>query len=441
MIATGGLVGTAIGQIEPVNVADLVSGDATPSAAQTLGNGSLYASGSGGSSGAEVRHAGSMVAAEPLTEKKQSLRERLFRGDGWKRAETGERMRNRSDAAGLRIEFDSEVVSDDNITYAPSGDEVSDVIFRFRPGLFFDLGEVNSDEGSFASLGYRPTISLFADNDDENSFDHDVSVSFGQRGAKLQSTLETSYRTLSEASLDVGQRTDREVVNADLLMEYALGGKTGLRADLGYERADYDVFSDHDEWGADLYATYAISAKTSLGVGYGYGELRDNEYQRALARADWQTTAKLALAAWGGADFRSSGASDETTGVFGVELGGDLREGTRVRFGTSRDIGASALIDSESYTLTTFSAAIEQRLGCRFTGVLEAGIEDYDYSGGGELADSRSDESVFVRPALRYGLKDELSAEIFYAFRDNDSSVDLLDFENNQFGASVHYEF
>jgi hypothetical protein len=236
------------------------------------------------------------------------------------------------------------------------------------------------------------------------------------------------------------------VVNADAVMEYAIGGKTGVRAEFGYERADYDVLSGFDEWRADLYATYAIGGKTSVGVGYGFGQLRPDaqgsqDYQRALVRADWQATAKMAVAAWGGADFRKGDGADDTTAVFGFELTGDLREGTRIRLAAGRDIGASALIDTETYTLTRYSASIEQRLGERFTGVLEAGLEDYDYTGGGELAGGRSDQSFYLRPALRYRLRGDLTAEVFYAFRDDDSSIDLLDFESNQIGASVHYEF
>jgi hypothetical protein len=69
------------------------------------------------------------------------------------------------------------------------------------------------------------------------------------------------------------------------------------------------------------------------------------------------------------------------------------------------------------------------------------GFENYDYTGGGELASSRSDDSIFLRPALRYRLRSDLTAEVFYAFRDSDSSINALDFESNQFGASVHYEF
>lgn len=347
---------------------------------------------------------------------------------------------------GIKVELETEVVHDDNILYSSRGEEVSDVIFRLRPGFFFHLGEESGDDGLFAQVAYRPTASIFTDFDGENSLDHDVGISFAARGAKLSTSVSAGYQTLSEATIDVSARTDRQVLKGDVLMEYALGAKTGLRAEFGYERADYDVFSDYDDWSSNLYFTYDLGAKTTIGIGYGYGVLRpsgdaDQKYQRGLLRADWRATEKIALAAWGGADFRRSAGARETSGVFGLELDVMLREGTRIALRGYRDIGASALIETETFTLTGVSADIEQRLGKRFTGVVGVGFEDYDYTGGGELADSRSDKSFFVRPALRYQLRDELSGEVFYAFREGDSSIDLLDFENNQIGASMRYKF
>lgn len=376
----------------------------------------------------------------------RTLRERIFDGEGWKdRPRRSERGRGR-DATDVRFELDTEVVADDNILYSPAGEEVSDVIFRFTPGFFFGLGDEDSGAMAFVNAAYRPTASVFVDNDSENSVDHDVSLSFGGGGEKFRTSVDARYQTLSEASVDVGDRTDRQVVNADAVMEYAIGGKTGVRAELGYERADYDVLSDFDEWRTDLYATYAIGGKTSVGLGYGFGQLRPDaqgsqDYQRALARADWQATAKMAVAAWGGADFRKGDGADDTTAVFGFELTGDLREGTRIRLAAGRDIDASASVDTETYTLTRYGASIEQRIGERLTGVLEAGWEDYDYTGGGDLDGGRSDESLYLRPALRYRLRGDLTAEVFYAFRDSDSSIDPLDFESNQIGASAHYKF
>ncbi len=433
----------------PVNLAEVVASPSSVDAGGTpagevLIDPSLRTGWGGGGSGApEVR------LAEPAVSSPASRAEKPAAG------RLAERIRDREPARfaegwaakGLRFDVASEVVHDDNIYYSRPGEEVSDVVLRFRPGIYFEAGDALEREGAFGSMSYRPQASVFIDNDGESTVDHDVALAFGGSQDRVKTSADIAFRTLSEPSVDVSERADRSELEAALEFEYDLTGKTGLRADAQYFRSDYDRFAGSDEWRAGLYATYSLGAKTELGIGYGYGELRPDaavgeDYQRALVRADWEASAKLAAAAWGGADFRERDAADETSAVFGIELASQLREGTKLRLSAGRDIEASALLDSETYTLAKYSAAVEQRVGDRFTAVLEGGYEDYRYSGGGEFSDSdRSDTGVFVRPALRYGLRDDLRAEVFYAFRDNDSSVDLLDFENNQFGASVRYEF
>ena len=53
----------------------------------------------------------------------------------------------------------------------------------------------------------------------------------------------------------------------------------------------------------------------------------------------------------------------------------------------------------------------------------------------------REDRSYYVRPSLRYEFRDNLSAEVFYSFRTNDSSIDTLDFDDSQVGALLRYQF
>jgi hypothetical protein len=340
----------------------------------------------------------------------------------------------------------AEVVYDDNVLYSRRGEEVADVIFRIRPGLFFALGDAEYREASFAKLSYNPTGSVYVDLSSENSFDHDVALALGHIGPKLSAIFDTSYQTITDATVDVGERTERQLFDTGLLMEYALGAKTGLRGEAGYVVEDYDTYAGYEEWRADLYVTYDVRPKTTVGIGYGAGELRPEEsdsqrYQRALVRADWRATEKIALSAWGGADFRQSGSEQETTSVYGVELSGRVREGTGVRLNLGRDIEASALVEAESYVRTAISVGIDQRLGSRFTGSFEVGYEDYDYDGSGEGGIGRSDKSWFLRPGLRYQLREDLSAELYYVYRNNDSTIDLFSFKKNQIGASVRYEF
>ena len=379
---------------------------------------------------------------EPASEANGWMRN-MFRGEpvgGADRIRLGEKL-------GVRLSVESEALYDSNIYYSAPGQEVSDVIFRVRPGIWVDYGDAVEREANFISIGYHPTFSIFTENSSENSFDQDVRAALGQRGAKLTSTLDVGYQTLSDPSIDVGDRTDRQVFDAALLMEYAVGAKTGLRLEAGYGLEDYKVYADSDEWRAELFATYAISQITTVGLGYGYGELRPEideaqRYQRALARADWRATEKMALAAWGGADFRKGGTQDgATTGVFGIEFKGDLREGTMVSLGLSRDIDASALNGSESYTLTSIWGRVAQRIGASFIGALEVGFEDYDYAAPAAGRPQRDDQSFFIRPSLRYEFRENLSAEVFYSYRTNDSSIDGFDFDDSQVGASLRYQF
>ncbi len=368
--------------------------------------------------------------------------EEMFRG------EPVSRPRGGGFFSRVRVDVDIavEVLYDDNVLFARPGEEVADIVFRFRPGLVLAFGDAEVREASFLQLSYRPTGSVFVDLSSENSFDHDIAAVFGHRGPKLKTTFDASYRTITEATIDVSARTQRQIFDTGLLMEYALGAKTGLRGDAGYVVENFDMFAGSEEWQADLYLTYAGGGKSVVGIGYGGGELRpeggrDQRYQRALLRTDWRVTEKFVLAAWGGADFRRTGAEQETTGVFGVEFGGRVRAGTGLRLSLQRGIEASALQQSESFVRTVFVVGVDQRLGRRFTALLDVGFEINDYATDGEEAVERADESWFVRPGIRYQFRENLSAEIYYAYRENASSIDLFDFKKNQIGASMRYDF
>ena len=429
----------------PVEGGDVVDTDAVPA---PVGDGPeflpvpMHAADSDGGSEGVLDVADDLSVEEEFDEQQSREWEQMFRGEPVE-----------SDGGGgffskVSTGFDiaAEVVYDDNVLYSRVGEEVADVIFRIRPGLFFALGDAELREASFAKLSYNPTGSVYVDLSSENSFDHDVALALGHIGPKLSAIFDTSYQTMTDATVDVGERTERQLFDMGLLMEYALGAKTGLRGEAGYVVEDYDIYDGYQEWRADLYVTYDVRPKTTLGIGYGAGELRPEKgssqrYQRALLRADWRATEKVALSAWGGADFRRSGGESETTSVYGVELSGRVREGTGVRLNLGRDIEASALVEAESYVRTAISVAVDQRLGSRFTGYLEIGYEDYDYGGGGEGSGDRADKSWFLRPALRYQLRENLSAELYYVYRNNDSTVDLFSFKKNQVGASVRYDF
>jgi hypothetical protein len=105
------------------------------------------------------------------------------------------------------------------------------------------------------------------------------------------------------------------------------------------------------------------------------------------------------------------------------------------------------MINSASYLGTDyigtgidFRAAYE--LSARFTLLLQAGYANDDYrdvASGSTV--SRDDNYFYIRPGFRYTASPYCYLELYYFYRNNDSSINTASFNDMQIGMTVNVTF
>ena len=59
----------------------------------------------------------------------------------------------------------------------------------------------------------------------------------------------------------------------------------------------------------------------------------------------------------------------------------------------------------------------------------------------GAVSSGRQDEYFFIRPSLRYEFQQGRRAEIYYSYREDDSTLSNFDFAANQTGIALGFDF
>ncbi|MDB4512170.1 outer membrane beta-barrel protein [Arenicella sp.] len=344
--------------------------------------------------------------------------------------------------------FETSLVFDDNIFL--SEEKVSDTVFRFQPDLAIAFGDGRAKQEGYIEVAYRPTLNVFFENSEENSFDEDLTGEVQVRKSKVTILGSGGFQKLSEATTEVAGRFDRQVYSAALEIAYAVTEKVGIGLRGSYEGYRYDdktVFENSDNYGAELLVGYIISPKTEIALGYGYGELDfeksgKQSYHQAFLDAEWQPTAKIAVSGRVGAEYRDLITETQTIPLLEGGVRYQPREKTQIAFRVYSREETSPYLGGESFTATGFEVDFSQGIGSRFTALLEAGYEHADYNGGLDpVLNERTDDIWFTRVALAYQLREWLAFEAFYLYQQNDSNGGGFGYENNQAGMAAKVIF
>jgi hypothetical protein len=341
-------------------------------------------------------------------------------------------------------------IYDDNIFLSAPGTEKKDFVFLITPSVTWRHGDAAKKYGSYAVVSYSPSASIFMDESDENSVDHTFRADAQKRWGKLALGVDGKFQRLSGATPELSDRVESDEFGGRLRARYDISNRTSLEGSAGFTRTNYReaVLADYDEWMGELFASYAFTERTRLAVGGAAGRMKvdgreTQDFQRVLVKASTDATGKLSFEAKGGAEFRQTGAGDKTTPVFNVTANYRPTERTNVSAGVYREVTASGTVDNENVTRTGASVKVSQKIGSRLTAGIEAGYEkmEYDTTEAGAIASGREDEYVFIRPSLRYEFREGRRAEIYYSYREDDSTVSNFDFEANQAGLAIGFDF
>ena len=341
-------------------------------------------------------------------------------------------------------------IYDDNIFLSPKGKEQGDVVFLLTPSVAYRRGDAAGRRESYLVASYSPSASFFLDHSGENSVDHTVRADLQKKFGKFTVGLDGRYQRLSGATVELSDRVDRNEAGARLRSRYEFSGRTSVEASAAWNAVDYSdsAFSNYTEWVAETFVGYQATGRTRLAVGGAVGTMdvdggSSQDFGRVLVKATTDATGKLTLDAKGGVEFRNTGAGSQTTPVFTVTA--EYRPTARTSVGGMlyREVTASGSVTDENVTRTGAAVRVQQKFGSHLTAAIEAGFEqlNYESSEAGAPDSGREDEYFFVRPSLRYEFTEGRRAEIYYSLRKDDSSVSEFDFEANQTGLALAFDF
>ena len=347
--------------------------------------------------------------------------------------------------------FSVEVASvyDDNIRLS-SSNEQQDFLFVMSASVAWQWGDVRLKRGSWARVYYEATGIVFAEQSDENNVDHDFQAGVQKRAGRLATALEGRYRRLSGATPDLGDRVQRDDYQAKLSGAYDLSGRTFIEASAAWNAVRYEDggLADYDEFLGEMFAGYEVSGRTKVSAGGGVGQLRvagagKQDFQRALVKVTRASTGALGLTGKAGAEFRQTGIRNNITPVFAVTADYEpVEDSTRITAEAFSETVASGALAGETYRRTGGALRLTQRLGSRLVAGVEAGYERLNYEAGMvEATSGRSDDYYYAKPSLKYEFNTRRRAEVFYSFREDDSSLEDFSFTANQWGLSFGLDF
>ena len=360
--------------------------------------------------------------------------------------------------SGLTIEsnkrwtfsVETRTIYDDNIFLSSKGKEKRDVVFLLTPSVTYRRGDTAVRRESYATVGYSPSASFFVDESGENSVDHTARVDMQKRFGNLAVGVDGRYQRLSGATVELSDRVDRDEAGVRLRARYDISSRSAVEASAAWSTVNYrdSSLADYDEWVAETFVGHQLSDRMRVSAGGAVGSMKadgreSQHFTRALVKVGREAAGKLTLDAKGGVEFRETGRGSQTTPVFNVN--GEYRPTGRTSLGASfyREVTASGSVTDENVTRTGVAVRVQQMLGRRLAAGVESGYEQLEYAASepGTLSSGREDEYFFIRPSLRYEFKEGRRAEIYYSLREDHSTVSTFDFEANQTGLTLAFDF
>ena len=344
---------------------------------------------------------------------------------------------------------------DDNI-FISNANEQEDFIFTIAAGIAVGRGDFNNQLSdlssyenrfspdrsellagrSFIFLHYVPSVTLFADNSDLDSFNHDVTLQGQYEWKRLTLGIKARFQTQNLPDVDVGGRVERRVFTGVLSSKYDYSEKTSIEANFfNYVRDYLDANRvDSVEYRSQEWVNYQVLPKITLGVGFTYGhvDLSDGpsqDYEQVLARTRYRATEKVQFDLSAGVEFRKvSGFGTKTNPIFSLGVSYAPFDGTSLFLQSYRRAVTSGGTSGVTYLVTGIEGQFRQRFARRYYFVVAVGYQnaEYDFTGGNSGA--RTDKIFYVHPSVGVDVTKWLSCEIGAEYRQDDSSVSNLGF-------------
>lgn len=349
---------------------------------------------------------------------------------------------------GWNIGVQLDAAYNDNIFLSRSNPE-ADVVIRLTPKVEWVHG-VEGDEGAHLAVVYRPSGVVYLDHGGDNRIDHELTVAAGYEGPRTGVVYQGGFRRLGEPTSELGGiRSDRTESANELRLIWKPKEKIGVQVAVGQTTRDYDepILAGSESLYLEAALEYAYSPKTRFIAAYRSGRFEvdrspEQTFDQATLQMVWQPREKWTVSLKGGVEWRDYAQGGDSYGVFDARVEWAARAGTALFVAGYRREDVSAVFAGQNIEVTGVSAGVRQKLGERWTATVEAGLEQSDYkvvAGAGTAG--RSDEVIFVRPALQYSISEDFRLGTYYRYERNASTAAAFGYDNHQMGVELEYEF
>lgn len=337
---------------------------------------------------------------------------------------------------------------DDNI-FLSSRNAESDMVFRVAPTIAYAKGDEREGEGAFVKAGYRPTGVVYSGNGSENRIDHQGLAIAGWRGKLTSITYSGIIQKLGGATAETGRLTDRVEFENEIRAAWIPREKITLEVAGGNRQSDYSdptLFDSAKTYG-EVAVRYAYSPKTELGLIYQIGRFKvdgtgPQDTQQVKGNIVWQPREKIRVDLEAGAEHRDADNGTSVNPVLEGRIEWKPRKETEIYVTAYMRQEASSFYAGQNYQVNGATAGVSQRLGGKWSAILEGGFEKNTYEAvSGNGPDGREDRIWFVRPALVYRIGGESDLSFFYRVSDNDSSEEAFGYEQQMIGLELNHKF
>src|SRR5580765_6244826 len=353
-------------------------------------------------------------------------------------------------------------VWDDNI-FISHTNKVSGYYFAIEPVVTIGWGDIAGHSRSYLRLDYMPSAILFVDQSDQDAFNQYLHLEGGYSSGRLTLSISEDIAILESANLnsfydttglwantDASAPTRLNVFYTRLRADYQLTGKMYLQAEFDSPTYFYPNNISNYTIAGGLYLYYNWLPKLSVGIGgtFGYtwvdNPSTNQTFEQINLRLNYEVTAKLALYASAGVEFRQFDGNRDTydSPVFEVGAAYHPFSGTNISLAAGRVIYPSGYVSNQDFGATYVAARFQQRLFHRLYLGLGAGYEHSNYfATDRDVNANRDDDYWFIEPSLDVLITRWLSAGVYYLHREDSSNEDFFSWEDNQVGVRATVRF
>jgi hypothetical protein len=347
------------------------------------------------------------------------------------------------DNAELFVTADVSAAYNDNILLSPSGSELEDTVFIFRPGFDLTFGKDSAVKGNLIGTS---TLSSYTDNDNLNNQLLGIGANAAyDNGGPLKLKANASFNEFDQPTVDtpsLGKLGEREVTAAGVSGELEFSEKISVGSGFAYSHTDYSTagYTNVWEYSVPVNVYYELTPKVDVSTGVTYtrtdldgGLQYDAYYYNVGARGAF--TPKLSGNFSVGYNTRSVNVGPDDDGSIGANasLAYAYSDKTQLTLALSRDFSNSAAggasYENSQITLGAVNAlTADWRLNASVT------YRMLDY----QNAPARQDDYIEANVGATYVINTHLTTSLGYTYRDNSSDAGAgAEFTNNVVSLSL----